>query len=171
MLTCKSETRVVNLAPTLLHFRGTPIIRTIGIVPSPGISVSTVSWHKVINSRRRDDPIIQVVTAEHSNLAANLMCASRGQGPCSPVVLLLSTKGRDPWHKFRERPQGVQGPMFQDRRQTIVHVGPLAVHLNFDELLEEFERPEVRVIITVSRAIAGCSKVVLQVTLRTTYRS
>jgi hypothetical protein len=93
-----------------------------------------------IGPRRRDETIVRVVSTEHGNLAAK----------CAPRRLRLSrslvhyqredeVRGR----ALGERPQGVLGPSFQGVRQLFVRFGTLAVHPDFDllvELLEELER-------------------------------
>ena len=81
-----------------------------------------------------------MVSTEHGNLAAK--CASRWLRLSRSLVHYQwedEVRGR----ALGERPQGVIGPSFQGVRQPVVRFGALAVHPNFDvliEFLEELER-------------------------------
>ena len=93
-----------------------------------------------MSPRRRDEAIVRVVSTEHGNLAAK--CALR-RLRLSRSLGHYQREDEIRGRALGERPQGVLGPGFQGVRQLVVCFGTLAVHPNFDllvELLEELER-------------------------------
>ena len=83
---------------------------------------------------------MRVVSTEHGNLAAK--CTSRGHR-LSRSLVHYQREDEVLGRALGERSQGVLGPSFQGVRQPVVRFGTLAVHPNFDvlvELLEELER-------------------------------
>jgi hypothetical protein len=93
-----------------------------------------------IGPRRRDEATVRVVRTKHGNLAAE--CASRRLG-FSRSLVHYQREDEVFGRALGERPQGVLGPSFQGARQLVVRFGALAVHPDFDllvELPEEFER-------------------------------
>jgi hypothetical protein len=74
-----------------------------------------------------------VVRTKHGNLAAK--CASR-RLRFSRSLVHYQREDEILGRALGERPQGVLGPGFQGARQLAVRFGTLAVHPNFDLLVE-----------------------------------
>lgn len=86
-----------------------------------------------VGPRRRDEAAVRVVGAKHGNLAAK--CAS-GRLGFSRGLVHDQREDEILGRAHGKRPQGVLGPSFQGARQVAVRFGALAVHPDFDLLVE-----------------------------------
>lgn len=77
--------------------------------------------------------MVRVVSTEHGNLAAE--CAAR-RLRFSRSLVHYQREDEILGRALGERPQGVLGPSFQGSRQLAVRLGTLAVHADFDLLVE-----------------------------------